>query len=267
MKEGPDSSKISTTTEDSKDHDASLGKSLFGESDSAGRRTEKTRADSRQSPITLISSTTRSGEELKSPGREQAKTDDCRTVSKENYMPLTVQTDGAAHLNQNHLHNFGFPPGLAGQQFFNHLGGAHPFLLHPSQFNMGGAFSNMAAGMGPILAAVSSGGVSSMDTNSMPSPSQSLAGAPLPFHLQQHMLASQVRPLMMISKWHGCFSLIALTRCRMCMKHFSDFAVVAFRTSGGKKRGVAYLAVFNGLCCTVHKLSANIEQLTTVARD
>lgn len=193
VKEGPDSSKISTTTEDSKDHDASLSKSLFGESDSTvGRRTEKVRADSRQSPITLISSTTRSGEELRSPGREQAKTDDCRTVSKENYMPLTVQTDGAAHLNQNHLHNFGFPPGLAGQQFFNHLGGAHPFLLHPSQFNMGGAFSNMAAGMGPILAAVSSGGVSSMDTSSMPSPSQSLTGAPLPFHLQQHVLASQV---------------------------------------------------------------------------
>uniref|UniRef100_A0A8C1ZWI8 T-box transcription factor 3a n=1 Tax=Cyprinus carpio TaxID=7962 RepID=A0A8C1ZWI8_CYPCA len=192
VKEGPDSSKISTTTEDSKDHDASLSKSLFGESDSTvGRRTEKVRADSRQSPITLISSTTRSGEELRSPGREQAKTDDCRTVSKENYMPLTVQTDGAAHLNQNHLHNFGFPPGLAGQQFFNHLGGAHPFLLHPGQFNMGGAFSNMAAGMGPILAAVSSGGVSSMDTSSMPSPSQSLTGAPLPFHLQQHVLASQ----------------------------------------------------------------------------
>ncbi|XP_043093191.1 T-box transcription factor TBX3a isoform X2 [Puntigrus tetrazona] len=183
VKEGPDSSKISTTTEDSKEHDATLSKSLFGE-----RRTEKSR-DPRQSPITLISSTTRSGEELKSP--DQSKPDDSRTGSKENYMPLTVQTDGAAHLNQNHLHNFGFPPGLAGQQFFNHLGGAHPFLLHPGQFNMGGAFSNMAAGMGPILAAVSSGGVSSMDASSMPSPSQSLTGAPLPFHLQQHVLASQ----------------------------------------------------------------------------
>lgn len=191
MKEGPDSSKISTTTEDPKDHDASLSKSLFGESDSVQRRTEKTR-DSRQSPVTHISSTTRSGEELKSP--DQAKTDESRTASKENYTPLTVQTDGAVHLNQNHLHNFGFPPGLAGQQFFNHLGGAHPFLLHPGQFNMGGAFSNMAAGMGPILAAVSSGGVSAMDTSSMPSPSQSL-----PFHLQQHVLASQVSLLMMMS--------------------------------------------------------------------
>ncbi|XP_026066353.1 T-box transcription factor TBX3-like isoform X1 [Carassius auratus] len=188
VKEGPDSSKISTTTEDPKDHDASLSKSLLGESDSVPRRTEKIR-DSRQSPITLISSTTRSGEELKSP--DHAKTDDCRTLSKENYMPLTVQTDGAAHLNQNHLHNLGFPPGLAGQQFFSHLGGAHPFLLHPGQFSMGGAFSNMAAGMGPLLAAVSSGGVSSLDTSSMTSPSQSLTGTPLPFHLQQHVLASQ----------------------------------------------------------------------------
>lgn len=193
MKEAPDSSKISTTTEDSKDHEASLSKSLLGESDSVQRRTEKIR-DSRQSPITLISSTTRSGEELKSP--DQAKTDDCRT---ENYTPLTVQTDGAVHLNQSHLHNFGFPPGFAGQQFFSHLGGAHPFLLHPGQFNMGGAFSNMAAGMGPLLAAVSSAGVSSMDTSSMTSPSQSLTGAPLPFHLQQHVLASQVSLLMMIS--------------------------------------------------------------------
>lgn len=198
LKDGPDSSKISTTTDDSKDPDASLSKSLFVESDTGARRTEKPRADSRQSPITLISSTTRSGEELKSPGRDQAKTDDCRTVSKENYMPLTVQTDGTAHLNHSHLHNFGFPPGLAGQQFFNHLGGAHPFLLHPSQFNMGGAFSNMAAGMGPILAAVSSGGVSPMDTSSVASPTQNLSGGPLPFHLQQHVLASQVKLLLII---------------------------------------------------------------------
>ncbi|XP_072529554.1 T-box transcription factor TBX3a [Salminus brasiliensis] len=194
MKEGPDSSKISTTTEDGKEHDAALSKgNLFSDEDSAARlRTEKSRADSRQSPVTVISSTTRSAEDLKSPTREQSKADEPRPMSKDNYMPLTVQTDGGAHLNQSPLHNFGFPPGLAGQQFFNHLGGAHPFLLHPGQFNMGGAFSNMAAGMGPLLAAVSSGGVSTMDTASMASPSQSLTGAPgLPFHLQQHVLASQ----------------------------------------------------------------------------
>ncbi|XP_067295964.1 T-box transcription factor TBX3a [Pseudorasbora parva] len=172
VKEGPDSSKISTTTEDSKDPSLS------------SERTERARADSR-SPVTLISSTTRSGEELKSPGREPAKAEDSRTLSKDSFMPLTVQTDGAAHLNQSHMHNFGFAPGLAGQQFFSHLGGAHPFLLHPGQLGMGGAFSGMAAGMGPLLAAVSSGGVGSLDSG-MPS-----SGPQMPFHLQQHVLASQ----------------------------------------------------------------------------
>ncbi|XP_019908624.2 T-box transcription factor TBX3a isoform X3 [Esox lucius] len=199
LKDGPDSSKISTTTEDGKDHEASPSKGhQFCVSDSTGRsresapRTEKKQVDSRQSPITVISSTTRSGEDLKSPNRDQPKADECRSISKDNYVPLTVQTDSSPHLSHSHLHNFGFPPGLAGQQFFNHLGGAHPFLLHPSQFNMGGAFSNMAAGMGPLMAAVSSGGVSTMDTASMASPSQSLTGAHgLPFHLQQHVLASQ----------------------------------------------------------------------------
>ncbi|XP_034565242.1 T-box transcription factor TBX3a isoform X1 [Notolabrus celidotus] len=198
LKDVPDSSKISTTTEDSKEHEASPAKGhAFSNSDTTSRnrdssaRTEKSQADSRQSPITLISSTTRSGEELKSPSQEQPKTDECRPIGKESFMPLTVQTE-SAHIGHGHLHNFGFPTGLTGQQFFNHLGSAHPFLLHPSQFNMGGAFSNMAAGMGPLLAAVSTGGVSTMDTASMVSSPQSLTGAPgLPFHLQQHVLASQ----------------------------------------------------------------------------
>lgn len=200
IKDGPDSSKISTTTEDGKDHEASPAKGHpFSNSDTTSRsrdggpRTEKSQADSRQSPITVISSTTRSGEDLKSPSLDQPKTDECRPISKESFMPLTVQTD-SAHIGHSHLHNFGFPTGLTGQQFFNHLGSAHPFLLHPSQFNMGGAFSNMAAGMGPLLAAVSTGGVSTMDTTSMASPPQGLTPG-LPFHLQQHVLASQVKPV------------------------------------------------------------------------
>ncbi|XP_055009636.1 T-box transcription factor TBX3a isoform X2 [Boleophthalmus pectinirostris] len=197
LKDGPDSNKISTTTEDGKEHEASPAKcNPFSNSDSssrardAGSRTEKSQADSRQSPVTVISSTTRSAEDIKSPNLEQSKTDECRSL-KDSFMPLTVQTDNS-HLGHGHLHNFGFPPGLTGQQFFNHLGNAHPFLLHPGQFNMGSAFSNMAAGMGPLLAAVSSAGVSTMDTTSMASPPQSLTGTPgLPFHLQQHVLASQ----------------------------------------------------------------------------
>ncbi|XP_040054075.1 T-box transcription factor TBX3a isoform X1 [Gasterosteus aculeatus] len=198
IKDGPDSSKISTTTKDGKDHEASPAKGHpLGSTDSSSRtreggpRTEKSQADSRQSPVTVISSTTRSGEDLKSPGLEHPKTDECRSISKDSFMPLTVQTD-SPHIGHGHMPNFGFPSGLTGQQFFNHIGSAHPFLLHPSQFNMGGAFSNMAAGMGPLLAAVSTGGVSTMDTTSMASPSQSFTGAPgLPFHLQQHVLASQ----------------------------------------------------------------------------
>uniref|UniRef100_A0A673G5A5 T-box transcription factor 2/3 repressor domain-containing protein n=1 Tax=Sinocyclocheilus rhinocerous TaxID=307959 RepID=A0A673G5A5_9TELE len=82
---------------------------------------------------------------------------------------------------------------------------------------MGGAFSNMAAGMGPILAAVSSGGVSSMDTSSMPSPSQSLTGAPLPFHLQQHVLASQVSLLMKISSEGHVINALARTLYERCL--------------------------------------------------
>lgn len=199
VKDGPDSSKISTTTEDAKDHEASpakgnpFGGGGGGGGDPSSPRTEKSQADSRQSPITVISSTTRSAEDVKSPGlQDQPKADECRSTSKDGFLPLSVQTD-SGHLGHNHLHNFGFPAGLTGQQFFNHLGSAHPFLLHPGQFNMGGAFSNMAAGMGPLLAAVSSGGVGTMDTTSMASSPQSLAGAPgLPFHLQQHVLASQV---------------------------------------------------------------------------
>lgn len=64
---------------------------------------------------------------------------------------------------------------------------------------MGSAFSSMAAGMGPLLATVSgaSTGVSGLDSTAMASAAaaQGLSGASaatLPFHLQQHVLASQV---------------------------------------------------------------------------
>uniref|UniRef100_A0A8B9S7U6 T-box transcription factor 2/3 repressor domain-containing protein n=1 Tax=Apteryx owenii TaxID=8824 RepID=A0A8B9S7U6_APTOW len=66
---------------------------------------------------------------------------------------------------------------------------------------MGGAFSGMAAGMGPLLATVSgaSAGVTGLDSTVMATAAaQGLSGASaaaLPFHLQQHVLASQVLPL------------------------------------------------------------------------
>ncbi|KAJ8286822.1 hypothetical protein GJAV_G00043680 [Gymnothorax javanicus] len=189
--ERPDSGKISTTTAEPGRERQSAG------GDCARRPSEeplapvRSPAESRQSPLTLISSTTRSGEDSRSPA---PKSGECRPMSTEEFSPLSVQTDGGAHMSQAHLHNFGFPSGLAGQQFFNHLGGTHPFLMHPGQFGMGGSFPSMAAtaGMGPLLAAMSSGGVSSMDTASIVPPPHGLGNTPgLPFHLQQHVLASQ----------------------------------------------------------------------------
>ncbi|KAM9118627.1 T-box transcription factor TBX3 [Pangshura tecta] len=194
-----DSGKISTTTAAAEDprekggSPATAGKSREGPS-----RTEKAPPDSRHSPATISSSTRGLGsEELKSPLRDAPKVDESRLLSKEPFAPLTVQTDSPAHLSQGPLQNLGFPHGLAGQQFFNPLGNGHPLLLHPSQFAMGGAFSSMAAGMGPLLATVSgaSAGVSGLESTVMATAAaQGLSGASaaaLPFHLQQHVLASQ----------------------------------------------------------------------------
>ncbi|XP_037244282.1 T-box transcription factor TBX3 isoform X2 [Falco biarmicus] len=214
--EANESGKISTTTtpapassaapagDDPRQKGGSPSKSHFFPSDSAGsrsrERTEKAPPDSRHSPATISSSTrggSLSGEELKSPLRDGPKVDENRLLGKEPFAPLTVQTDSAAHLSQGHLQNLGFPPALAGQQFFNPLGNGHPLLLHPGQFAMGGAFSGMAAGMGPLLATVSgaSAGVSGLDNTVMATAAaQGLSGASaaaLPFHLQQHVLASQ----------------------------------------------------------------------------
>ncbi|NWI64776.1 TBX3 factor, partial [Todus mexicanus] len=216
--EATDSGKISTTTgstpapgssaaaagEDPREKGGSPSKSHFFPGDSAGsrsrERTEKAPPDSRHSPATISSSTrggSLSGEELKSPLRDAPKVDENRLLGKEPFTPLTVQTDSAAHLSQGHLQNLGFPPALAGQQFFNPLGNGPPLLLHPGQFAMGGAFSGMAAGMGPLLATVSgaSAGGSGLDNTVMATAAaQGLSGASaaaLPFHLQQHVLASQ----------------------------------------------------------------------------
>ncbi|NWI99710.1 TBX3 factor, partial [Crypturellus undulatus] len=215
--EANDSGKISTTTaapsapgssaaaaDDPRDKGGSPTKGHFFPSDSAlsrsRERTEKNPPDSRHSPATISSSTRGgglSGEDLKSPLREGPKVDENRLLGKEPFAPLTVQTEGPAHLSQGPLQNLGFPPGLAGQQFFNPLGNGHPLLLHPGQFAMGGAFSGMAAGMGPLLATVSgaSAGVTGLDSTVMATAAaQGLSGASaaaLPFHLQQHVLASQ----------------------------------------------------------------------------
>uniref|UniRef100_A0A8D0V5L6 T-box transcription factor 3 n=1 Tax=Sus scrofa TaxID=9823 RepID=A0A8D0V5L6_PIG len=206
-REACDAAKISTTTSEDPCRDKgspAVKAHLFAaEPPSRPRdsgRLDKASPDSRHSPATISSSTRGLGaEERRSPGREGAatsKAEEARALpGKEAFAPLTVQTDAAAaHLGQGPLPGLGFAPGLAGQQFFN----GHPLFLHPSQFAMGGAFSSMAAGMGPLLATVSgaSTGVSSLDSTAMASAAaaQGLSGASaatLPFHLQQHVLASQ----------------------------------------------------------------------------
>lgn len=197
--EACDAAKISTTTseEPGRDKGSPARKThLFGV-EPGGRardsgRLDKASPDSRHSPATISSSTRGLGaDERRSPGREAAapsKAEEPRALpAKETFAPLSAQTDAAAaHLSQSALPGLGFAPGLAGQQFFN----GHPLFLHPGQFAMGGAFSSMAAGMGPLLATVSgaSTGVSSLDSSAMAS---GASAATLPFHLQQHVLASQ----------------------------------------------------------------------------
>ncbi|CAD7674389.1 unnamed protein product [Nyctereutes procyonoides] len=204
--EACDAAKISTTTseEPSRDKGSPALKAHLFAAEPGGRprdggRPDKASPDSRHSPATISSSTRGLGaDERRSPGREGAapsKGEEARALpGKEAFAPLTVQTDAAAHLGQGPLPGLGFAPGLAGQQFFN----GHPLFLHPGQFAMGGAFSGMAAGMGPLLATVSgaSTGVSGLDSTAMASAAaaQGLSGASaatLPFHLQQHVLASQ----------------------------------------------------------------------------
>ncbi|XP_053558132.1 T-box transcription factor TBX3 [Bombina bombina] len=209
--EACDSAKISTTTaEDSKER-GSPSKSHFFPSDLGSKSREqssrigKNSPDSRHSPGQISSSSrVLSIEDLKSPSRDSHKLDEPKH-SKETYPPMSLHTDtNPHHLSQGHLQNLGFPPGLTGQQFFNPLGASHPLLLHPSQFAMGGAFSSMA-GMNPLLAVSgATSGVSSIESTVMASSSQGLPGASaLPFHLQQHVLASQG---LAMSPFGGLFS-------------------------------------------------------------
>ncbi|KAH1178813.1 hypothetical protein KIL84_000144 [Mauremys mutica] len=109
-------------------------------------------------------------------------------LSKEPFAPLMVQTDSAAHLSAGHLQSLALS-GLHGQQFFHPLGAGQPLFLHPGQFAVApGAFSAM--GMGHLLASVAGGGLE----NGALASAQGAAGTatPFPFHLSQHMLASQV---------------------------------------------------------------------------
>ncbi|XP_005986878.1 T-box transcription factor TBX2b [Latimeria chalumnae] len=135
----------------------------------------------------------RSIEKDKLEGRrkeDSKKETDCASLTKESFAPLMVQTDTPSHLSPGHLQSLALS-GLHSQQFFNPLSAGQPLFIHPGQFAMTpGAFSAM--GMGHLLASVS-GGLENGALSSV----QGSAGtaASFPFHLSQHMLASQGIPM------------------------------------------------------------------------
>ncbi|XP_069827884.1 T-box transcription factor TBX2 [Dendropsophus ebraccatus] len=129
----------------------------------------------------------REKEKLESRRKEDPKEAECGGLSKETFAPLMVQTDSPPQLS--HLQSLALS-GLHGQQFFNPLNTGQPLFIHPGQFAMApGAFSAM--GMGHLLASMT--GASGLENGGL----SSAAGAatPFPFHLSQHMLASQGIPM------------------------------------------------------------------------
>ncbi|KAK2525375.1 Tbx2 [Columba livia] len=113
-------------------------------------------------------------------------------LGKETFAPLMVHTDSPPHLSAGHLQSLTLS-GLHGQQFFSPLGAGQPLFIHPGQFAMApGAFSAM--GMGHLLASVAGGG--SLENGALSSaPGAAGTTTPFPFHLSQHMLASQGIPM------------------------------------------------------------------------
>ncbi|KAJ8266388.1 hypothetical protein GJAV_G00129870 [Gymnothorax javanicus] len=124
---------------------------------------------------------------------ESSKSDaECGGLSggKDGFSPLMVQTESPSHFSTGHLQSLALS-GLHSQQFFNPLNAGQPLFIHPGQFAMApGAFSTM--GMGHLLASVS--GASGLENGSLSAQSAGTPN-PFPFHLSQHMLASQGIPM------------------------------------------------------------------------
>lgn len=115
------------------------------------------------------------------------------SATKDAFSPLMVQTESPTHFSSGHLQSLALS-GLHSQQFFNPLSTGSPLLFHPGQFAMGpGAFSAM--GMGHLLASVS--GAGGLENGSLSAGGGTGGGtaSPFPFHLSQHMLASQGIPM------------------------------------------------------------------------
>ncbi|KAM4797074.1 T-box transcription factor TBX2 [Rhinophrynus dorsalis] len=125
--------------------------------------------------------------------KDESKSDpECGSLSKETFAPLMVQTDSPPHLSASHLQSLALS-GLHSQQFFNPLNAGQPLFIHPGQFAMApGAFSAM--GMGHLLASMT--GASGLENGALSSVQGATGAAtPFPFHLSQHMLASQGIPM------------------------------------------------------------------------
>ncbi|CAO2644662.1 T-box transcription factor TBX2 [Lemmus lemmus] len=183
---------------------APLGRSPTRDASPAARLTEPERARERRSPERGSKETTEGSGDgpfgLRSLEKERAEArrkDEGRKDAGEgkepSLAPLVVQTDSASPLGAGHLPGLAFSSHLHGQQFFGPLGAGQPLFLHPGQFAMGpGAFSAM--GMGHLLASVAGGGGNS-GGGLGPAASAASTAAPFPFHLSQHMLASQGIPM------------------------------------------------------------------------
>ncbi|NXW42395.1 TBX2B factor, partial [Nyctiprogne leucopyga] len=128
----------------------------------------------------------------KEPSEPSKKDGEGGGLAKEAFAPLMVHTDSPPHLSAGHLQSLALS-GLHGQQFFSPLGAGQPLFIHPGQFAMApGAFSAM--GMGHLLASVTGGG--SLENGALSSaPGAAGTATPFPFHLSQHMLASQGIPM------------------------------------------------------------------------
>lgn len=124
------------------------------------------------------------------------------SASKDTFSPLMVQTESPSHFSPGHLQSLALS-GLHSQQFFNPLSTGSPLLFHPSQFAMApGAFSAM--GMSHLLASVS--GASGLENGGLTGQGSGGTPSPFPFHLSQHMLASQVRADFTFLPSMGAFS-------------------------------------------------------------
>ncbi|KAG7314500.1 hypothetical protein KOW79_021803 [Hemibagrus wyckioides] len=129
----------------------------------------------------------RNPEKDKSERGNPKESEPSRKEGKEHFTPLLIQTEGPSSFSANHLQSLALS-GLHSQHLFNPLSAAgHPLLFHPSQFAMApGAFSTM--GMGHLLASMS--GASALENGGL-SPQGTATPGSFPFHLSQHMLASQ----------------------------------------------------------------------------